>query len=341
MSGLSRRYSQLAPLNVEDQVRLTKSAVYFFSPLNYSHICARMGLEAEQGKTTPLGLWHFLQYLSKTGELEDAPRYMYVIDALLSRLARAGILMEARATGAPPLGRHFYFMRELTTLEKTGFLWFAPALGPAFLYEAYGSVTVQLTGVAEGEPRAGTGLVIGPNVVVTCAHVIRDMDLDYDQMICGTGNRVVGTKIHDVLDVGLVEFAEELPCGLPGLAFRDPMICEHLFTLGYPRIPFTYSDETPLVMQAGEVTVSDVTTFGQQRVFLFSAITRPGSSGGPILSATGHVLGISTEELRGERGTKERPILELPFHAGVRSSDVMSAVSELDPSIRLPFERYQ
>lgn len=50
-------------------------------------------------------------------------------------------------------------------------------------------------------------------------------------------------------------------------------------------------------MQGGEVSVEHVTSFYGEELFLFSAIARPGNSGGPILSEDGHVVGIVTKEL--------------------------------------------
>ena len=80
-----------------------------------------------------------------------------------------------------------------------------------------------------------------------------------------------------------------------GVSFRDPLITETVFTLGYPRVPLS---RTPhLVMQRGEVTAEDVVLFSEHHVFLYSAVARPGNSGGPILAETGHVVGIVIEEL--------------------------------------------
>ena len=45
---------------------------------------------------------------------------------------------------------------------------------------------------------------------------------------------------------GLIEVSSQLSL-LPGLTFRDPLLAEPVFTLGYPRVPL--SREQALVMQ--------------------------------------------------------------------------------------------
>jgi S1-C subfamily serine protease len=71
-------------------------------------------------------------------------------------------------------------------------------------------------------------------------------------------------------------------------------------------------------------------------VFLYSAIARPGNSGGPIVSETGHVVGIVTEEL-----TQSSATFEMPFHAGIRTTELVRALSDLDTSLTLPVEDYE
>jgi len=88
-------------------------------------------------------------------------------------------------------------------------------------------------------------------------------------------------------------------------------------------------------MQGGEVSVERVTAFSGEAFFLFSAIARPGNSGGPILSEDGHVVGIVTKEL-----SEDDPVRQ-PFHAGIATSTLAAAVSELGSPIELPVETWQ
>ena len=88
-------------------------------------------------------------------------------------------------------------------------------------------------------------------------------------------------------------------------------------------------------MHRGEVTNAQVTTFSDQTLFLYSAIARPGNSGGPIISSTGHVVGIVTEELKEDADPNSL------FYAGVGAGEIAKAVSELDVSVKVPIEDYR
>ena len=89
-------------------------------------------------------------------------------------------------------------------------------------------------------------------------------------------------------------------------------------------------------MQRGEVTSTQVTLLDGREVFLYSAAARPGNSGGPVLSHSGHVLGIVTEQLADD-GLKQA----LPFYAGISAATISTALTDIEPSIRLPMERYE
>lgn len=232
------------------------------------------------------------------------------------------------------LGINYYFLLELTSLQKMGTVWLARVLGPEFLYNAYAQATVQITGITKnGDAHAGTGLVIAPNWILTCAHVLVDMQVDEDQFILGELRRVKRTLPHPSIDVGLLEVEQPMPL-LPGVAFRNPIVAESVFTLGYPRVPL--SRESALVMQRGEITNPSVTLLDGSVVFLYSAIARPGNSGGPILSDTGHVVGIVTEEL-----SEQVEGFRMPFHAGVQTQQLVQALEELQVPITLPVETYE
>ncbi|WP_158219532.1 serine protease [Synechococcus sp. BO 8801] len=319
---------------MQDQTNLAIAALKFFSPIEYEKNCEITGHAPTPGRTEPLDGSKLLTYLEKTGALFEPRRYQVRIAELLSRLERAGLLIPFGQGNDLFLGKKYYFLKEFTTLEKKGLLWLSEALGPQFVRSQYASITVQITGETEaGDVHAGTGLAIAPNCILTCAHVIRDMTVYDTQQFGGQSYQVIDVLPHESIDVGLVKVEPTLQV-LPSLAFRDPCLADQLYTLGYPRVPLARS--APLVMQSGEVTSPEVTLLHGPEVFLYSAIARPGNSGGPIISASGHVLGIVTEEL-----TAESARLSLPFHAGIKASTINSVVGEIDESIILPIEDYE
>jgi S1-C subfamily serine protease len=74
-----------------------------------------------------------------------------------------------------------------------------------------------------------------------------------------------------------------------------------------------------------------------QEVFLYSAVARPGNSGGPIVASSGHVVGIVTQQLEDQQYKSD----VAPFHAGIDTLTILNAVKELAPSLSLPFETYE
>jgi hypothetical protein len=328
------RYSQLMPLPVEERRRLAVLAVRFFAPLAYRSMCEVVGKVPDTDAIRPLNGRDFLSYLSKTNQLAEPNRDLFRIRDLLSQLASRNILTEMGAGSDPIVGKHYYFLRELTRREQEGWLWLAPALGPEYILNVFSSVTFQLTGTAAtGDAHAGTGIAFSPRWILTCGHVVTGMQIDEKQVSDGKEFRVVRALAHGEVDVALVEVDRDSP-HLPGLAFRNPVVAETVYTLGYPRIPLSRS--APLVMQRGEVSCEGVMKFSGEEVFLYSAIARPGNSGGPVVAETGHVVGIVAEELSEEAS---RP--GSPFHAGIGASEILRAVADLEPSVAIPVETYE
>lgn len=331
---MNTRYSKLSPFTLAQRIDLTIAALNFFSPMEYEKMCSTLGKTRAQNRIEPFSGRDFLNYLETTKKLPEAGRYSSKIGELLAELAKHGVLKEVGRNGDILLGISYYFLLELTHLQKTGILWLARVLGPEFLYNVYAQATVQITGVTEdGDAHAGTGLVIAPNWILTCAHVLTDMQVDESQSILGMQRRVIRTLPHPSVDVGLLEVEQPMPL-LPGIAFRSPVVAESVFTLGYPRVPL--SREAALVMQRGEVTNPSVTLLDGSVVFLYSAIARPGNSGGPILSDMGHVVGIVTEEL-----SEQAEDFRIPFHAGIQTQELVQALAELHAPVTLPVESYE
>lgn len=138
---------------------------------------------------------------------------------------------------------------------------------------------------------------------------------------------------HPKDDVAVVRVDQPLE-PVPGLSFLSPSIAQPVFTLGYPVIPFVR--EAALTMQRGEVTNERVTTYEGQKVFLYSAIARPGNSGGPIISSDGHVVGISMQDLfqKGEKNPFS------PHYAGIPADQIAQCLDDLSVGVQVPLETW-
>lgn len=331
MSDAGNKYSRLAPLPLEQRITLCLLAAAFFSPINYKEMCDVVG-RTPGPKIQPFDDMDFFSFLEKKGFLPEVFRYRVRILELLDRLESARILVRA-GQGRGSGGGHFYFMHEVTTKQKLGRLWLTPALGAEFVRQCFSTITLQITGIAKnGNPAAGTGLAISPNWILTCAHVVKDMKLDDTQEFAGKTIRVIEAISDGDADVGLIKTDSPLP-QLPGIVFRDPIVAEAIVTLGYPRIPL--SRNAVLVMHRGEVTSELLQTVTGEQLFLYSAIARPGNSGGPVIANDGSIIGIVSDEL-GAKNEHE----SFPFFAGIRASEIAAAIARLTSEVQLPMEDY-
>ena len=333
MVSKEHRYSKLAPFTLKNRVDISSLALSFFSPMNYNGMCTAIGKTPSQNSIEPLRARDFIHYLEKSNCLPEANRYAQRINELLANLVHHNFLKEMGKDNDVFCGTSYYFLSELTNLQKKSFLWLAPALGAEFIYNIYSNATVQITGTKNGDVLAGTGIIIAPHWILTCAHVLNDMVLDKTQYHFDIQNQVKNTYKHSTIDVGFIEMETAMHV-LHGTAFSDPIIAETVFTLGFPRIPL--SQKPALIMQRGEVTNPNVTLFDNSNVFLYSAIARRGNSGGPIISGSGHVVGIVTKEL-----LEVSEYFPTPFHAGIKTSEIVQAINDLNISVKLPIEFYE
>lgn len=328
------RYSRLKPLSTEERTHIAVHAFRFFSPTKYEEHMEILGESIEaSGTTRPLSVFQFLQYLEKAGHLEEPMRYLSQIKKLLDKMEQEGLIVVIGYGSFVMAPKLYYSMKELTEMERKGIAWLTPALGADFLYAYFGEFTVHIIGDSESFERGGTGFVISDRHVLTCAHVINGMKVRDVQTFQGRSCRVKRTHTHDSLDVGIIELAEPALTVSPAIGFRDPIIGEKLYVLGYPPVPM--AREAALILQGGEVVNERIVDYRNQEAFLYSAIARPGNSGGPIIASSGHVLGIVTED----RNNPEHP--HALFFAGLATSAIANAVAELSIGIDLPIEHYQ
>lgn len=339
MNTISDHLQKLEPMTIEQRIYVALAATRFFSPMLYEVNCAAIGITPEPNTTRPLCGLDFMKYLKTTNALPlallpEPGRHYQRIDELLRRLAHVGLLSDLGSSKSPLLGNHYYAMSQFTKLQRTGVLCLARALGPSLLHWVYQNGTYQITGVSEGgDEHAGTAIAIAPRWLMTCAHVVADMKVNKHQSQPGREFSVLRQVVHDIVDVALIEVDRDVQV-VQGLNFRDPHIAERVYTFGYPRVPL--STDAVLVMQGGEVSAEQVTSFTKECLFLFSAIARPGNSGGPILSGEGHVVGIVTKEL-----SESDPLKQQPFHAGISASTLYRAIQELGCPVSLPIETWE
>jgi S1-C subfamily serine protease len=196
------------------------------------------------------------------------------------------------------------------------------------------------------------GLAPNAPIAVTPANV----DANADQVSC----QCTGVA-HREIDVAIIKC--ELPDGvgiprLGGMAFRDPEWADEVYLFGYPHVPMIAGDV--ITVQRGEVVNPSAETpavggLPRQKTFLYSAIARPGNSGGPIVAQDGRVIGLVVEDsstgARAHAPGYESPAPETPeerlahletevdeltaktfapsFYRGIPSSEIIRALNDL------------
>ena len=329
-----------APWGLASRFKLVMLACGFFSATKIADGYASIGKQLpNQGNSVPLTVEDFLKYLDVIDAFPKTANALRVAQ-ILERMASTGVLVLA-GHGDRSFGglRNHYLHVPLQSEAQRGQFRLVPVLGPEFLYRLCAPGLVHITGTNDdGDAVAGTGLVVHPSHVLTCRHVVSDMNVDGRQTFQGNPCAVSEDAIHEHADVDIavirVDGAVLTP--LQGAMFQAPVVAQTVYTLGYPKLPRLR--DASVVIQPGAVTNEAVTSLDGERLFLYSAIARPGNSGGPVMSDEGYVVGVCTEDVTGKYDAVDA---FSPHYAGIPAQVVVEAVESLDLGIQLPFESYE
>ncbi|EHB53783.1 hypothetical protein MycrhDRAFT_4246 [Mycolicibacterium rhodesiae JS60] len=340
----------------------------FFS-LQHSETAARwIGKTLKPNVVDPWAVIDFLHYLTKIGVRtagggED-------ITPILGAMERAGLLIAAGWHPEFTLLGQQYISQHVPSIQKNGegVLWLSEVLGAELIIPEYQKATALVYATdSEGHPAggAGTGLVLDSRHLITNKHVIEELAalgggigiyLPGVRPGRDTGALELRVKCHNDLDVAVIETAADTFFPIDGLAFRDPEWSDEVYVFGYPRVPMTA--ESVITVQRGEVVNPATETpatvdAARQKIFLYSAIARPGNSGGPIVAHDGCVIGLVvetssasanssvarshslTQSPEGRVGELERKVENLEaqvsagtFYRGIPASEIMRVLTD-------------
>lgn len=334
MSTNRTRYSFLSPMSVSDSASVLFAALDFFSVTGQAKVRATVAIPQTSSGILPLPAGHFMDYIKALKILAEPDRHMQNIRKLLNKMEEVGLLVPMGNSGSVFFPTNYYFLKELTEREKKGRFWLSECLGPEYVYKFFGNLIMHIVGLtSEGDEHGGTGVIISDKLLLTCKHVIDEMNINDTQNINGADFKVVDTHTHNEIDVGIIEFEPNSFSVNGNVCFDSPHLNDDVYVLGYPPIP--YSKEAAPIMQKGEITNPKITTLDNHTVFLFSAIARPGNSGGPIIARNGRILGIVTKELSLQESNN------FPFFAGIPTNVIVTALSDMGFGGILPVEDYQ
>lgn len=267
--------------------------------------------------------------------IEDIDKYRHHIILLAKKLERSNFLCYAGREGYSMGGEiHYYFCKELSEIEKSNTLWLGECVGIEYIWYKIKNFIVPVTGIdSNGSEAIGTGALINSNTILTCQHVLNDMKINDSVMINGNKIKVKETYTHDLVDVGLIKIVESVDMDFQ-IVFGEASTLDEIVTMGYPPVPMT--KDAYLISQKGEIN-SFVEDYHGIEHFVYSAVTRPGNSGGPVFSKRGHLCGMSIRHLEDETNKGKNV---LPFYEAICSKEIIKALIELEPNIKYLYEDY-
>ena len=326
-----------APWGLDARERLVLLACDFFNLAKFAANRAVIGKKpADSGSPKPLTVRDFLQYLEVKKPFPKPPN-AFRVARIVEQMVSAGLLMRtARGTsGIVGLRDHYVSMVTIEGAPRELFQ-LVPVLGPEYLHRLCAPSLVHIAGTNDGDPVAGTGLIVDASHILTCRHVVSDMKLDRRQDFQGREYGINAIHRHQEIDVAMLRVDGPPLSPMRGLLLQAPVVAQTVYTLGYPKLPGLRG--ASVTMQEGAVTNESVTSLAGEGLFLYSAISRPGNSGGPVMSADGYVVGLSIVDATGE-------YLEAdafsPHYAGIPAQVLATAVEDLGLGVQLPLENYE
>ena len=328
-----------APWGLDSRFTLVVLACDFFNIAKLAANRAVIGKKlADSGSPKPLTISDFLKYLEVKKAFPKPPN-AFRVARIVEQMVSAGLLVRAARgnSGIAGLRDHYVSMVTVEGARRELFQLVA-VLGPEYLYRLCAPSLVHITGRNDGVPVAGTGLVVHGSHILTCRHVVSDMKLDRRQVFQGSEYGINANSIHrhPEIDVAVLRVDGPPLSPMRGLLLQAPVVAQTVYTLGYPKLPGLR--EASVTMQEGAVTNESVTSLAGESLFLYSAISRPGNSGGPVMSADGYVVGLSIVDATGQYLAEDA---FSPHYAGIPAQVLATAVEDLGLGVQLPLENYE
>lgn len=147
----------------------------------------------------------------------------------------------------------------------------------------------------------GTGFYVGPDKVVTNAHVIAPCN----GIVTASGAPMELRAVDSGRDLALLYTPVEAAAWMPLGPEESPLLGSPVRVLGFP---FGGAYHDGVSVTSGLVSARGASWVGPERLMI-SAPIQPGNSGGPVLATSGEVIGVVTSRLNSADGT---PLSELP-----------------------------
>ena len=325
-----------APWGLDSRLKLVVLACEFFNANKIAASHAAIG--NKPANPGPLSVTDFLKYLETTNAFHKTPNALRVA-RIVEEMVSAGLLVPIGHAQPSMAGLDDHYLY-LPTVDKVrqGAFCLVPVLGPEYLHRLCAPALVHISGRNDGIAVAGTGLVVDARHILTCRHVASDMEVDRRQVFQGRQYEITDDSIHPHADIDIAVVRMDGPplSAVSGILLQAPVVAQTVYTLGYPKLPGLR--DASVTMQQGAVTNESVTSLAGERLFLYSAIARPGNSGGPVMSEDGYVVGLTVVDAMGQYDNEDA---FSPHYVGIPAQVLVEAVEDLGLGIQLPFEGYE
>ena len=217
-----------APWGLTSRLKLVQMALNFFDVDQLATSCNAIGKPLpRKGKPGMLTGNEFFQYIVASRNFQRQPNAMRVAQ-ILEQMVSDGLLIRA-GYGNPSLGGlgDYFFYAEMAWDLSRGQFKLTRTLGPEFLYRLCAPGLVHITGTNEkGDSVSGTGIVVHPSYILTCQHVVSDMELNTSQEFQGKIFTTTQDSIyrHPNIDVALLKVDRPSLTPLEGAKFQRPVV---------------------------------------------------------------------------------------------------------------------
>ena len=335
----------LKPFNINEKKNLILEIINFFSPKANKIYREFIGLPIDEEHIRPLTVEDFLNYLDKKYNIENSFGYMKVLMQLIKKIENEGVLIctGVKPKSSPIYGNGYYSITQLTDIQKNNEeFFFCKLLGMEYVRELYQPFIVRIEGFYKESnvSATGSGVLIDKNTILTCAHNINDLN-DHKIFVGEKELQIKEKKIHGKHDIGIIKI-EDYQDLKKFPYFGKPKELDRTLTLGYP--PLTCMTEAVLVAQRGEINAISKDWNNGENIII-SSITRPGNSGGPVVSEEGFIVGIvvnagySIDEIDCDKNVKSNN--NAPFYNAISSNEIVKIIKELDAEFEIVFEDYK
>lgn len=342
---MSETHTDITPTSYQEYETLALLAIDFFSPFTNEKYRSILGLEPCENQVLPLSSFDYYTYL----RIQD-PSFegkIFKVRDTLRLMEQTGILTLEGKTRSVLLGNSYYALKQITTCQNRNALWLGETFGIGFLQYKLEPNVVQITGKNDkGDYGTGTGFLITGNAVLTCKHVVEDMTPDPELTINGIQYTFTSYSCKEKdLAVLILDRLVEGDYSFP--AFNTASILDDVLVMGYPPIPG--AKDAYMLSQKGEVNAVVYDYLSKTKSIVLSSVTRPGNSGGPVISRDGYFVGMVTqfsvtgETIGDNQETKkdQEKIDRFPFYKAMDGKEVFEGIKELIPEIEICFENYQ